>query len=173
MAPAPLDPFRRKLDHERAQPAHRGNRISAQPAHSARGSHPVTRLLSPCLLVAGAHDPLGRRVVELLLRRDEAEVIATSRQPVHLVDLAARGARIRGADPDDAASLDAAFTGAHRLLLLPGAADGSWSRRRQLQAMIDAAARVGVRTVVYAAQIEVFDPSLMTVARECETVAQY
>jgi len=132
----------------------------------------VTRLLSPCLLVAGAHDPLGRRVVELLLRRDEAEVIATSRQPVHLVDLAARGARIRGADPDDAASLDAAFTGAHRLLLLPGAADGSWSRRRQLQAMIDAAARVGVRTVVYAAQIEVFDPSLMTVARECETVAQ-
>ena len=132
----------------------------------------MTRLLSPCLLVAGAHDPLGRRVVELLLRRDEAEVIATSRQPVHLVDLAARGARIRGADPDDAASLDAAFTGAHRLLLLPGAADGSWSRRRQLQAMIDAAARVGVRTVVYAAQIEVFDPSLMTVARECETVAQ-
>lgn len=58
----------------------------------------MTRLLSPCLLVASAHDPLGRRVVELLLRRDEAEVIATSRQPVHLVDLAARVARIRGAD---------------------------------------------------------------------------
>ena len=108
----------------------------------------MTRLLSPCLLVAGAHDPLGRRVVELLLRRDEAEVIATSRQPVHLVDLAARGARIRGADPDDAASLDAAFTGAHRLLLLPGAADGSWSRRRQLQAMIDAAARARMGEVV-------------------------
>lgn len=35
----------------------------------------MTRLLSPCLLVAGAHDPLGRRVVELLLRRDEAEVM--------------------------------------------------------------------------------------------------
>ncbi|VFR54305.1 NADPH:quinone oxidoreductase 2  len=110
--------------------------------------------------------------MELLLRHDHVEVIATGRQPAQLVDLAARGARIRDADPDDAASLDAAFTGAHRLLLLPGAADGLWSRRRQLPAMVDAAARVGVRTVVYTAQVDAFDPSLMAVERECEVVAK-
>lgn len=123
--------------------------------------------------IAGAQDPLCRRVAELLLRLDDVHVSASSRRPTEeLVDLAARGARIFAADPDDSGSLKAAFAEATGVLLLATAADGVWARRRRLEAAVNAVVSAGVEHVVFAAVADAFASSPMTVARDCTVVAQ-
>jgi NAD(P)H dehydrogenase (quinone) len=103
----------------------------------------------PRLLVTGAGGHLGRRVVELLLDAG-ADVIATSRDPSKLADLAARGAEVRRADFDDVASLDTAFAGADRLLLVSTDALGAPGLRiTQHRAAVAAAERAGVRHIAY------------------------
>ena len=73
---------------------------------------------SPTFLVTGAGGHLGRLVVERLLAAKAGKVIAASRDPAKLADLAAKGAETRRADFDDPASLDAAFKGVDRLLII-------------------------------------------------------
>lgn len=103
----------------------------------------------PRLLVTGAGGHLGRRVVELLLDAG-ADVIATSRDPSKLADLAARGADTRRADFDEPASLDAAFAGADRLLLISTDDLGAPGRRiAQHRAAVAAAERAGVGHIAY------------------------
>ncbi len=104
---------------------------------------------SPRLLVTGAGGHLGRRVVELLLDAG-ADVIATSRDTAKLADLAARGAEVRPADFDDPASLEAAFAGADRLLLVSTDALAEPGRRlAQHRAAVAAATKVGVKHILY------------------------
>jgi len=105
---------------------------------------------SPTVLVTGAGGHLGRVVVETLLAAKPGKVVAASRDPARLAGLAARGAETRRADFDDPASLDAAFKGVDRLLIIstddvvtPG------KRLRQHTAAVEAAARVQVGHVVY------------------------
>jgi NAD(P)H dehydrogenase (quinone) len=102
------------------------------------------------LLVTGASGHLGRRVIDLLLEANAGQIIATTRTPAQLADLAARGVEVRHADFDDPAGLAAAFAGADRLLLIstdmlmvPG------QRIAQHQAAVAAAAQAGVKHVVY------------------------
>ena len=57
----------------------------------------------PTFLVTGAGGHLGRRIVELLLEAKARRVIAASRDPAKVVDLAAKGAETRRADFDDPA----------------------------------------------------------------------
>lgn len=102
---------------------------------------------TPSLLVTGASGQLGRRVVELLLASGHARVFAATRHPEKLADLAQRGALLRRADFDEPASLDAAFEGIDRLLLI--STDTLGRRAAQHRAAIDAAARAGVKHVVY------------------------
>lgn len=102
------------------------------------------------LLVTGAGGQLGRRVVELLLESGASGVIATTRDPGKLADLAARGVEVRRADFDDPASLAAAFAGVDRLLLVStDALHRPGLRLAQHRAAIAAAERAGVRHVVY------------------------
>ena len=71
------------------------------------------------LLVTGASGHLGRRVVELLLESAPGrKVIALTRSPEKLHDLASRGAEVRAADFDRADTLTAAFSGAERVLIV-------------------------------------------------------
>ena len=105
---------------------------------------------TPTFLVTGAAGHLGRATVEHLLGAKAGKVIAASRDPAKLADLAAKGAETRRADFDDPASLDAAFQGVDRLLIIstddvatPG------KRQRQHKAAIDAAARAHIGHVVY------------------------
>lgn len=102
------------------------------------------------LLVTGASGHLGRRVIELLLEAGAGPVIATTRSPEKLADLAAQGVEVRKADFDDPASLSAAFAGAERLLLIStDALDGTDRRIKQHRNAIAAAEQAGVKHVLY------------------------
>ncbi|WP_330476437.1 SDR family oxidoreductase [Terrabacter sp. C0L_2] len=101
------------------------------------------------LLVTGASGQLGRLVVEALLERGTpaADVVAIARTPDSIADLADRGVQVRRADYTDPASLDAAFVGVDRLLLVSGSEVGQ--RITQHANVIDAAKRAGVGFVAY------------------------
>ena len=101
------------------------------------------------LLVTGASGHLGRLVVEALLERGTpaADVVAIARTPESISDLADRGVQVRRADYTDPASLEAAFAGVDRLLLVSGSEVGQ--RIAQHANVIDAAKRAGVAFVAY------------------------
>jgi NAD(P)H dehydrogenase (quinone) len=102
------------------------------------------------LLVTGAAGQLGRRVVELLLEANAGRVIAATRTPEKLADLAARGAEVRHADFGDADTLRKAFAGAHRMLLIStGSLFPLGLRLGQQRAAVAAAVEAGVKHVVY------------------------
>lgn len=102
------------------------------------------------LLVTGAAGHLGRSVVELLLEGGATDLVAASRDPGKLGALAAKGAQTVKADFDDPATLDAAFAGVERLLIVSTDAIGvPGLRQRQHKAAVEAAVRAGVKHIVY------------------------
>jgi len=105
---------------------------------------------SPRLLVTGAGGQLGRRVVELLLEAGASNIVAASRDPSKLAELAARGVETRRVDFDEPAELAAAFAGVDRLLLVStDSLDQPGRRIAQHRAAITAAEAAGVKHVVY------------------------
>ncbi len=105
---------------------------------------------TPVLLVTGASGHLGRRVVELLLDKKAGRVIAGTRHPDKVSDLAARGAEVRTLDFDKPETLSMAFAGVDRLLIVSTDGVGRpGGRHAQHSAAIEAAAKAGVRHVVY------------------------
>lgn len=98
--------------------------------------------------ITGAGGQLGRRAAELALERAEpANLILVTRTPDTLADLAARGAEVRRGDFDEPASLEAAFAGVERLLLV--STDALDRRAEQQRAAIDAAKAAGLKHVIY------------------------
>jgi NAD(P)H dehydrogenase (quinone) len=102
------------------------------------------------LLVTGAAGQLGRQVVERLLERNAGRIIATTRTPEKLADLAQRGVDVRAADYNQPESLQKAFAGAERLLLVStGDLFPEGLRLRQHRAAVQAAVDAGVKHVLY------------------------
>ena len=100
------------------------------------------------IIVTGASGQLGRLVAEELLDRvDTAHVVLVTRRPRAVADLAGRGVEVRAGDFDDPSSLDAAFEGGERMLLISTTAVGR--RVAQHRAAIEAAKRAGIRHVAY------------------------
>jgi NAD(P)H dehydrogenase (quinone) len=101
------------------------------------------------VLVTGASGHLGRRTVLALLDRGVpgAEIVATARDLDAVADLADLGVQVRRADYDDPASLDAAFDGVDRALLVSSNAMGA--RVAQHRNVIEAAVRAGVGLLAY------------------------
>ena len=102
---------------------------------------------APVLLVTGASGHLGRRVVELLLEKKAGAVIAGTRDPAKVADLVAKGAEARVVDFDKPETLDAAFAGVDRLLIV--STDALAVRTDQQRRAVEAAAKAGVKHVVY------------------------
>jgi NAD(P)H dehydrogenase (quinone) len=100
-------------------------------------------------VITGATGHLGRLVTEDLLRRSvpAGDITATGRDITKVKDLADRGVRVLAIDYDDAASLDAAFRGADRILLVSASEPGR--RAQQHQNAIDAATRAGAGLLAY------------------------
>lgn len=106
--------------------------------------------MSKKLLVTGAAGNLGRQVVEQLLAANAGHVIATTRTPEKLADLAKRGVEVRSADFTKPESLAKAFAGAERLLLVStGDLFPEGLRLSQHRNAVKAAVEAGVRHVVY------------------------
>ena len=109
--------------------------------------------MTSSLLVTGASGHLGQRVIHHLLHTLHVEperIIATSRKVDTLQTLAAQGVQVRAADFDNTASLEAAFAGAHRLLLIStDALDRPGRRLEQHRNAVAAAASVGVQHLAY------------------------
>ncbi len=100
------------------------------------------------IAITGASGALGRTTAELLMQTvDPREVVLTTRNPEPLADLAARGAEVRRVDFTDPGTLEGAFAGVERLLLI--STDAVGSRLDPQRAAIAAAEKAGVRHIVY------------------------
>ena len=121
------------------------------------------------LLVTAASGHLGRLVVEALLDAGTpaTEIVATSRRPQSLSDLADRGVQVRRADYDDSASLDDALSGVDRLLLVSGTDTGR--RVAQHRNVVEAAQRAGVSLLAYTSIVHAPTSDLILAQEHRET----
>ena len=105
------------------------------------------------LLVTGAAGQLGRRVIHHLLATEGVpakDIIAVTRKPEALADLAAKGVVVRQGSFDDAAGLKTAFAGAKRVLIIStDKIDAPGAREVQHANAVNAAAAAGVKHIVY------------------------
>lgn len=117
------------------------------------------------IVVTGATGQLGRLVVNQLLSRGvpAAGIVAAVRTPSKAADLAARGVVVREADYSRPSTLEVAFAGAERVLLISSSEVGQ--RTAQHRSVIEAAKRVGVRQLAYTSMLHA-DRSPMSLAVE-------
>ena len=105
------------------------------------------------LLVTGASGQLGAAVMHHLLdsyKVPASSIIAGSRDPAKLAELAERGVETRRVDFDDAPSLPDSLAGVDRVLIIStDALDGTDKRLRQHQAAIAGAKAAGVGHILY------------------------
>ena len=130
------------------------------------------------IIVSGASGQLGSLVIEELLARNVApeNLILVSRTPDtdHLKAYAARGASVRFGDFNLPASLDAAYKGGTRMLLI--SINGGGGNRPELQkTAIDAAVRAGVKQIAYTSYVNADRNQTSTIAvdhRRTELILQ-
>ena len=96
------------------------------------------------ILISGASGQFGRRVAQFLLEANTPEVVLVTRTPDAVRDL---DAEIRHGDFDSPETLEAAFAGGDKLLLVSLPVIGA--RVPQHKAAIEAAKRAGVRQIAY------------------------
>jgi NAD(P)H dehydrogenase (quinone) len=123
--------------------------------------------MSDTILVTGAAGQLGQRVLHHLLETYKvpaSRIIAATRDPSKLADLAAKGVATRKADFDDAAGLVSAFEGAGTVLIIStDALAVPGQRLKQHTAAVDAAKKAGVKQLAYTSMPSP-DKSLVTFA---------
>jgi NAD(P)H dehydrogenase (quinone) len=101
------------------------------------------------MLVTGATGKLGTKVVEILLETIQANQLAVSvRNPEKAEGFRARGVEVRQGDFDRPETLDSAFAGIGRLLIISGDGDNE-TRIRQHTNAVGAAERAGVKFIAY------------------------
>lgn len=105
------------------------------------------------ILVTGAAGHLGRLVIKHLIESQNvspSDIVAGSRDTAKLADLAEQGVGTRRVDFDDKASLEAAFSGIDRLLIVSTDELGAPGKRlAQHTGAVEAARTAGVGRVFY------------------------
>lgn len=123
--------------------------------------------MSETILITGAAGQLGQLVIQHLIESYKvapANIIAATRSPEKLADLAAKGVVTRKADFDDAAGLEAAFADVDRLLIIStDALDTPGKRLTQHKAAVAAAVKAKVKHITYTS-MPAPDNSLVTFA---------
>ena len=116
------------------------------------------------IAITGATGELGTLVVEGLLEKIPAsQIIAAARTPGKAKDFADRGVRVREADYSRPETLNKAFAGATKVLLISGNELGQ--RVPQHEAVIDAAKAAGVELLAYTSLLRA-DTSTLALAAE-------
>lgn len=116
------------------------------------------------IAVTGATGHLGRLVIQELLRSvPAAHIVAAVRSPAKAQDLAALGVQVRQADYTQPATLQAAFAGVDKLLLISSSEVGQ--RAPQHRAVIAAAKAAGVKLIAYTSVLHA-DTSTLGLAAE-------
>lgn len=101
------------------------------------------------MLVTGATGKLGTKVVETLLKTVPASQLAVSvRKPEKAERFRARGVEVRYGDFDYPETLDSAFAGIDRILIISADGDNE-TRIRQHRNAVAAAERAGVNFIAY------------------------
>lgn len=122
------------------------------------------------LLVTGANGQLGRLVIDALLKTVPAAwITATVRDGGTADRLASLGVQVRVVDYDQPATLDEAFAGIDRLLLISSSAVGQ--RIAQHRNVIEAARRAGVKLLAYTSLLHADTSPLGLAAEHRETEA--
>jgi NAD(P)H dehydrogenase (quinone) len=100
-------------------------------------------------IISGASGGLAGETIQALLERGVklADLVLVTRTPEKLSSYAASGATVRLGDFDKPETLDAAFAGGRRLLLI--STSGLGDRFAQHTAAIAAARKAGIRHIVY------------------------
>jgi NAD(P)H dehydrogenase (quinone) len=102
------------------------------------------------LVVTGAAGQLGQRILRYLRRLHSGPIVATTRRPDALTACAGADIEVRAADFDQPESLERAFRGADRVLIIStDAHDVPGRRLRQHENALAAAREAGIRHVVY------------------------
>ncbi|HHL2561988.1 TPA: SDR family oxidoreductase [Yersinia enterocolitica] len=116
------------------------------------------------IAVTGATGQLGRLVINALLKKVPAnEIIAAVRSPEKASDLAALGVQVRKADYSQPTTLEAAFQGVDKLLLISSSEVGQ--RIAQHTAVINAAKHAGVKLLAYTSLLHA-DTSVLGLGEE-------
>ena len=124
------------------------------------------------IVVTGASGQLARLVAESLLERVEpSELILVTRTPDALGELAERGASVRHGDFAQPESLQEAFAGGQRMLLISAAIIGE--RVPQHYAAIDAAVAAGVRFAAYTSIVNPADTNPGAAAADHRATEEY
>lgn len=122
------------------------------------------------IVITGATGQLGQLVIADLLKKiPAAQIVAAVRDVGKAADLAALGVQVRHADYDVPATLDAAFQGASKVLLISSNALGQ--RVAQHRNAIDAAARAGAKLLAYTSVLHADTSKLGLAAEHRETEA--
>lgn len=122
------------------------------------------------IAVTGATGQLGRKVIAALLKKVPAEtIVAAVRTPARAADLAAQGVIVRQADYGQPETLEAAFAGVEKLLLISGSEVGQ--REAQHRAVIAAARAAGVRFIAYTSLLHADTSPLGLALEHCATEA--
>lgn len=122
------------------------------------------------IVVTAATGQLGRLVIANLLKTTPAsQIVAAVRDPAKAADLAAQGVQVRRADYTDPASLDAAFVGASKVLLI--SSNDLGNRVAQHRNAIDAAARAKVDLLAYTSVLHADRSTLGLAGEHRETEA--
>jgi NAD(P)H dehydrogenase (quinone) len=110
------------------------------------------------IAITGASGQYGRLATQGLIERGRAsDLILMTRKPDKLADLAALGCEVRYGDYDRPDSLEQAFAGADKLLMISGTRVGA--RVAQHGAAAEAARGAGVGHIVYTSFIGIDDPA--------------
>jgi NAD(P)H dehydrogenase (quinone) len=141
-------------------------------------SVPLAAAAQDKIIVSGASGQLGSLVIEELLARDVApqNLILVSRTPNtdHLQGYAERGASVRFGDFNQPESLDEAYRGGTRMLLI--SVNGGGGDRPELhRTAIEAAVRAGVKHIAYTSYVNADRNEASTIAidhRRTELILQ-